>query len=79
MAETLLDIDKPDLCSRCYDEVKSNELFPPNCEEKPEKLIGMPMGMYHCPDCGAMLLAGLEHGWLCKPCLERKHPRFDGV
>ena len=63
------------ICGRCYDEV--NETFPTNCRERPEKLIHVPMGMYHCPDCGAMLLAGLSHPDVCKRCQEFKHPAFD--
>lgn len=63
------------LCCRCYDE--TDELFPPNCSEKPELLVNVPIGMYHCPECGAMLLAGIEHGWLCRLCLERRNPAFD--
>lgn len=63
------------LCGRCYDEV--SELYPANCAEKPEKLQGAPIGMYHCPDCGAMVLAGLPHPTLCKRCIERIHPEFD--
>lgn len=23
--------------------------------------IGLPMGMFHCPECGEMVLAGLPH------------------
>ena len=63
------------LCGRCYDE--GVELFPANCAEKPENLVGVPLGMYHCPDCGAMVLAGLPHPDLCKLCIERQHPEFD--
>lgn len=63
------------ICGRCYDEV--GELFPANCTERPEKLIGQPLGQYHCPDCGAMIIAGLKHPDLCKNCLDRKHPTFD--
>ena len=44
------------------------EVFPPKCEEKPELLVGMPLGQYHCLDCGAMVIAGLPHPQLCKPC-----------
>ena len=57
------------MCGRCYKE--NVEIFPANCNEKPEKIIG-PIGMYHCPDCGAMLIAGIYHPHLCKECLERK-------
>lgn len=62
------------MCGRCYDEV---EVFPSNCSEKPEALVGKPIGQYHCPDCGAMLLAGLKHPDMCKPCIDRTHPSFD--
>ncbi len=64
-----------EMCGRCYDEV--DEVFPANCAEKPEELIGQPLGMYHCPDCGAMVVAGMHHPDLCKRCLDRKHPAFD--
>lgn len=62
------------LCCRCYDEV---ELFPATCAERPELLAETPIGMYHCPDCGAMVLAGLPHPPLCRLCIERRHPGFD--
>jgi hypothetical protein len=70
-------IPSPDtICGRCYAE--GAEVFPANCAERPEALRGLPLGMYHCPDCGAMVLAGLPHPPLCRPCLERRHPAFDG-
>lgn len=28
---------------------------------EPQQLVGAPMGQYHCPYCGAMVMAGLEH------------------
>ena len=31
------------------------------CPEKPELLRGAPIGMYHCPCCGVMVLAGVGH------------------
>ena len=31
------------------------------CPEKPELLRGAPIGQYHCPNCGVMVLAGLPH------------------
>ena len=65
-----------DICGRCYDEV---EVFPAPCEEKPEELLGCPIGQYHCPDCGAMVLAGLPHPDLCKKCIDRMHPAFNDV
>jgi hypothetical protein len=62
------------LCGRCYDEV--TELFESPCDEKPEHTHGA-IGMYHCPDCGAMLLAGMEHFQVCARCRDRQHPAFD--
>jgi hypothetical protein len=63
------------MCGRCYKEVE--ETYPANCQEKPESLIGQPLGQYHCPDCGAMAVAGIPHPDLCLQCSERKHPGFD--
>lgn len=63
------------MCGRCYEE--ADELFASGCDEKPEELLGEPIGMYHCPDCGAMVVAGVPHPDLCKPCAERTHPDFD--
>ena len=31
-----------------------------NCSHDPRKTTG-PIGMYHCPECGDMVLAGLHH------------------
>lgn len=62
------------ICGRCYDE---GDTFPPNCAGKCERQGNL--GMYHCPDCGAMVLGGLPHPDLCRRCLDRKHPMFDGV
>lgn len=31
------------------------------CPEDPEVLGGQPIGMYHCPGCGAMQMAGMTH------------------
>lgn len=31
------------------------------CPEQPLLLAGLPLGMYHCPVCGVMVLAGLPH------------------
>ena len=57
------------MCCRCLDE--SDDLLPANCSEKPELLTGAPLGMYHCPDCGAMVCAGFPHGPLCQTCHDR--------
>lgn len=63
------------MCGRCYDVV--DELFAPNCDEKPEDLLGQPIGMYHCPDCGAMVVAGIPHPHLCQRCIDQQHPGID--
>ena len=63
------------LCGRCYEEV--DELFKANCEELPELKMDVPIGQYHCPDCGAMLVAGIPHFDLCNRCIRREHPGFD--
>ena len=31
------------------------------CGYDPKPLLGSPLGMFHCPECGAMQLAGLPH------------------
>lgn len=64
------------MCGRCYAE--DVKLFPAPCKEKPEERMGEPLGMYHCPDCGAMLMAGMPHPELCDQCRDRTHPDFDG-
>ena len=28
---------------------------------EPQQLVGAPLGQYHCPYCGAMCVAGMEH------------------
>ena len=61
-------------CGRCYDEV--TQVFEANCAEKPEDQTSA-LGMYHCPDCGMMLVAGIPHFKMCQACLDRKHPLFD--
>ena len=58
---------------RCYDVV--DKLYPPPCAEKPED--NTVLGMYHCPDCGAMLIGGMPHPPLCERCRDLRHPAFD--
>lgn len=31
------------------------------CPHDPMELAGQPIGMYHCPECGEMVLAGSPH------------------
>jgi hypothetical protein len=61
-------------CGRCFDE---GPVFPATCSERPEEKGGLPIGMYHCPDCDSMLVAGLAHPLLCARCLKGEHPLFD--
>ena len=28
---------------------------------EPQQLVGVPLGQYHCPYCGAMVIAGVRH------------------
>ena len=50
------------ICKSCY-----SELFPPDdppeteCTFDPTVYAGQPIGMFHCPECGEMVLAGLPH------------------
>lgn len=48
------------------------------CSEKPELLIGQPIGMYHCPDCGEMVLAGMPHPKVCVACYQEQTGRRYG-
>lgn len=54
-------------CERCYTE--NVTVYAPPCHERPELLKDAAIGMYHCPDCGAMLLAGMGHGYMCVRCI----------
>lgn len=37
------------------------------CQHDPKETKGA-IGMYHCPECGDMVLAGVEHGDMDKAC-----------
>lgn len=73
--DNLAEMPAERLCGRCY--ARGKELFPTACAEKPEEHIHEPLGMYHCPDCGAMLLAGMPHPEVCELCRDKKHPEYD--
>ena len=34
---------------------------PTECTFNPRPMIGLPIGQFHCPKCGEMCIAGLEH------------------
>jgi hypothetical protein len=36
-------------------------MSPEQCAYDPRELAGQPIGMFHCPSCGDMVLAGLPH------------------
>jgi hypothetical protein len=46
------------------------------CKFDPFPLRGMPIGMFHCPECGGMVLAGMPHP-VCPP--EVGHTMQDGA
>jgi hypothetical protein len=31
------------------------------CDYDPKEMAGQPIGMFHCPSCGDMVLAGVDH------------------
>lgn len=64
------DIYGYNFCVSCNSN-SSEPLVEPNCLEKPELLINVPLGMYHCPDCGGMILAGVQHHEICKECWQK--------
>lgn len=67
-----------EMCGRCYAEFQTvGNLRDSNCIEKPELLKGKPIGQYHCPDCGAMVMAGIPHPTVCERCATRTHPDYD--
>lgn len=58
------------ICGRCFK--LADEVFPAPCDDKPELLAHAPIGMFHCFDCGAMLIAGVPHPPLCEECLSER-------
>ncbi len=36
-----------------------------NCTFDPSDLVGVPLGMFHCEQCGEMVLAGSKHPSPC--------------
>jgi len=62
-------------CGRCYSE--ADALYESNCDDDPQAPENGNQGMYHCTDCGAMVLGGMPHPPLCLLCTERRHPQYD--
>lgn len=46
------------------------------CPEDPVKLLGQPIGMYHCPHCGIMVIAGLPHTSPNATDEQKNHPLY---
>lgn len=44
-----------------YDDELTHWPGPVSCPHDPRVMHGAALGMYHCPDCGAMVLAGYQH------------------
>lgn len=63
------------VCGRCYTETDKLYTASGCPDPKPE----VNLGMFHCPGCGAMVLGGIEHPPLCRPCFEGRHPVLDGI
>ncbi len=40
------------------------------CPHDPMTMMGQPIGMYHCPGCGDMQVAGFPHTKTCIDCVE---------
>ena len=62
----ILSMGDTPLCARCGN---WGTIHPPKCRHKSELEQGA-IGMYHCPDCGTMLMAGMNHFHLCQTCNE---------
>jgi hypothetical protein len=59
------------LCARCYSEDALDNHVEFACSHDPRAPSDAPgIGMYHCPDCDAMVLAGHHHGPVCRHCAE---------
>jgi hypothetical protein len=42
-------------------ELQKYDKYEVTCSHDPRELVGQPIGMYHCPKCGEMVVAGLKH------------------
>ena len=49
------------LCTDCGATREDGELDWVPCQYDPTPLLGKPIGMFHCPLCGNMVLAGQPH------------------
>lgn len=64
------------ICGRCHSE--QQRLYTANCAEQPEYAPAAAQ-RYACPDCGAVLHAGMRHPRLCRACMDRSHRVLDEV
>lgn len=63
------------LCARCYSEDAPDNHVEFACSHDPTHVTGL--GMYHCPECSAMVLAGHPHGPICRHCAHET--KFEGI
>jgi hypothetical protein len=63
--ETLIEYVKKieeEAYQQALDDVKEAvQCLPLECSFNPVHLLGEPIGMFHCPECGQMVLAGMPH------------------
>jgi len=52
---------KIDLINQMDDKILDNLINHGKCPYPSELLIDVPMGMFHCPICGKMTVAGTKH------------------
>lgn len=49
-----------------------NLILDDQCPYEPQHLLGVPIGMFHCPLCGEMVVAGFPHGRNIPPCTDEE-------
>lgn len=49
------------------------EQFEEGCPYPTQDLKDVPIGMFHCPCCGCMIIAGFTH----PPCIDEECPYYD--
>lgn len=46
---------------RMQAEIDTDKADRMECQHDPRTMLGKPIGMYHCPECGEMVIAGMRH------------------